>query len=108
MRSTKESEAAEIEDVIKELKKLDQEKARLLASLSKIEALIKEKTDDLIFKEWGIKLGTPVRDNKGREGIVSRIEVLNKNKPWVSFKYKRASGELTKREYFISDQWHLI
>lgn len=63
---------------------------------------------DLVTIDYGIKVGSVVKDKQGHEYKVSSIDVTFGGDPWVKGCKRKKDGEFGVREQHLFDYWELV
>ena len=90
------------------IEQLKAEEEKAVEALRDIRALVREEELDICFKTHGLRIGTIVKDNKGKEYKVTQLESLNWGKPWVNGNLKKKDGTWGKNNNHIYGEWTVI
>lgn len=90
------------------LKELEQQEKQLLESLNDVrEAITKEKLR-LAEKDFGVRVGSIVKDRKGVEHKVTCVNVKYSGTPWLEGNPKKKDGTFGTAHRNIYSDWTLV
>jgi hypothetical protein len=93
---------------MKMLKALEQQEKELIECLNVVRKEINEEKLRLAEQEYGVRVGSIVKDSKGVEHKVIFVNVRYGDKPWLEGNPKKKDGKFGTARRNIYTDWSLV